>query len=212
MKYLYWALWGVYDKCPTFLKAVISRLVYRPKLGKGARLCGWVIFSANVEIGSGTFIRGGGNQFLGHVKIGKFCCIASGLSVGLTRHPYEAFSSYRMFNRHSPLRGYPKKQTFDVGVQQTTTGNDVWIGQNVTIKDGVTIGDGAVIGAASVVTKDVPPFAVVAGVPARVIKYRFDEEKIKLMQTIKWWDWEPEKIYDELERLNEFDPSLLELI
>ena len=99
----------------------------------------------------------------------------------------------------------------ETGGKITYIGSDVWIGQNVTIKDGVTIGDGAVIGTSAVVTKDVPPFAVVAGVPAKVIKYRFDEKKIKLMQDIKWWDWEPKKIYENLERLYAFDESLRDL-
>ena len=94
------------------------------------------------------------------------------------------------------------------GVKRTYIGNDVWIGENVTIKDGVKIGNGAVIGTAAVVTKDVPPYAIVAGVPAKIIKYRFDDKKIQLLQDIKWWDWSPEMIYKNLALLTAFDESL----
>lgn len=92
----------------------------------------------------------------------------------------------------------------------TTIGNDVWIGWGVLIKGGVTIGNGAVIGARSVVTKDVPPYAVVAGVPAKVIKYRFEQEKIDLLQQLQWWDWDIDRIYENLDRLKNFDPTLLQ--
>ncbi len=91
----------------------------------------------------------------------------------------------------------------------TTVGNDVWIGQDVVIKGGVKIGDGAVIGARSVVTRDVPPYAVVAGVPAKVIKYRFEQEKIDFLEKLQWWNWTPEEIYQNLDRLKKFDETLL---
>ena len=74
-------------------------------------------------------------------------------------------------------------------------GNDVWVGQNVIITASVSyIGDGAVIGAGAVVTKDVPPYAVVVGVPATILKFRFDDEQIKVLQELKWWDWDPQYI------------------
>lgn len=75
-----------------------------------------------------------------------------------------------------------------------TIGNDVWIAGNVKILSGVTIGDGAVIGASSVVTRDIPPYAVAAGNPARVIRYRFDEDTIAALLRIQWWHWPVEKI------------------
>lgn len=76
----------------------------------------------------------------------------------------------------------------------TTIGNDVWIGHGVTIKTGITVGDGAVIGSGSVVTKDVPPYSVVAGVPARVLRYRFDDNTIDALQKLRWWEWDDEKL------------------
>jgi serine acetyltransferase len=73
-------------------------------------------------------------------------------------------------------------------------GNDVYIGYNVTILSGVTIGDGAVVGACSVLTEDVPPYAIVAGNPARLIRYRFKEESIQKLLKIRWWDWPEERV------------------
>ena len=77
-------------------------------------------------------------------------------------------------------------------------GNDVWIGYEAVILSGVTIGDGAVIGARAVVTKDVPPYTIVGGVPAKPIKKRFSEENIKKLQSIRWWDWSKEKIAENI--------------
>lgn len=71
-------------------------------------------------------------------------------------------------------------------------GNDVWIGDNVTIKNGVKIGDGAVIGACALVTKDIPPYAIVGGVPAKIIKYRFEEKIINELLELKWWNFNDE--------------------
>lgn len=87
-----------------------------------------------------------------------------------------------------------------------TVGNDVWIGTDVLVVCGnkkLKIGNGAVIGAGSVVTKDVPPFAVVAGNPARVIKYRFSREVIQKLEELKWWDWPASELRKRLEELNE---------
>ena len=73
-------------------------------------------------------------------------------------------------------------------------GNDVWIGENVTLLPSVKIGNGAIISAGSIVTKDVPDYAIVGGVPAKIIKYRFSKEEIKILNDIKWWEWPNEKI------------------
>jgi acetyltransferase-like isoleucine patch superfamily enzyme len=73
-------------------------------------------------------------------------------------------------------------------------GNDVWIGARAVVLDGVIIGDGAIIGACAVVTKDVPPYAIVVGVPAKIVRYRFSEKKIRQFLELQWWEWPPEEI------------------
>ena len=196
----------IYHKLPRPFQYWISRIKYRPKLGKGVTLYGWPTFSQNVSIGDYSYMKQ--NDFMSNVSIGKFCCIADGLVVGLNEHPLHEFSSYRMNGINSPLR---KRIPTGGGYipPHTTIGNDVWIGWGVLIKGGVTIGNGAVIGARSVVTKDVPPYAVVAGVPAKVIKYRFEQEKIDLLQQLQWWDWDIDRIYENLDWLKNFDLTFL---
>ena len=83
--------------------------------------------------------------------------------------------------------------------ETTTVGNDVWIGCNVVVLPGVTIGDGAVVAAGSIVTKDVPPYAIVAGSPARVLRYRWDEKTVERVAALRWWDWDDHKIKQSLE-------------
>lgn len=104
---------SVYECLPRSMKSIISRMVYRPKLGKGVHLYGWNTFSADVEIGDYSHIKT--NHFMRNVVVGKFCCIAEGLSVGLNQHPYQKFSSYQMFGRQSPLSVFAKPEAFMMG-------------------------------------------------------------------------------------------------
>lgn len=128
-------------------------------------------------------------------EIGQFCSISDEVVIGGAEHPMEWVSSSPVFQnvKHSgPKRKFAK---FDFeGIKRTKVGNDVWIGKRAIIKAGVRIGDGAVIGSGSVVTKDVPPYAIVGGIPAKLIKYRFDEDTIKNLLQSEWWNLPDEMI------------------
>ena len=129
--------------------------------------------------------------------IGKFCSIACGAPFifNSANHKQSALSTYTfpLFYEEWQLKKEDVASAWD-NKGDIVIGNDVWIGYEATILSGVTIGDGAIIGAKAVVTKDVPPYSVVGGVPAKKIKQRFDAETIQKLQQLKWWDWPDEKI------------------
>jgi len=143
-------------------------------------------------------------DFLGdRLIIGKFCMIASGVQFimnganhkmdGITAYPFNIFGG--VWQKVEPkLTELPYKG-------DTIIGNDVWIGTNVTVLPGIKIGDGAIIAANSIVTRDVEPYSIVGGNPIKLIKMRFSKEKIQELLTLKWWDWDIDKITENLEYL-----------
>jgi acetyltransferase-like isoleucine patch superfamily enzyme len=124
------------------------------------------------------------------IKIGKFCSIARNVTVQEFNHKLNRPSSH--FMNQNVLGGSFKEDIDSSG--GIDIGNDVWIGTHVVILSGAKIGHGAVIAANSVVTGEIPPYAIAGGSPAKVIKYRFDEDVIKRLQELKWWDWPEEKL------------------
>lgn len=124
-----------------------------------------------------------------NARIGKYCSLANEIIIGGDEHPMVWLSTSPVFQdvKHSGPAKKFARHALPVA-KETIIGNDVWIGDRAIVKQGVTVGDGAVIGAGAIVTKDVPPYAVVAGVPAKIIKYRFDEDTIRELLEIKWWD------------------------
>lgn len=162
------------------------------------------IKNPNIIVGDFTYF--GDVDFESHVThhydfngdkliIGKFCQIASGVNFIMNgvNHQMNSVSTYPFYifegweQETPPLSKMPLKG-------DTVVGNDVWIGQNATILPGVHIGDGAIIGLNSVVTKDIEPYTIVAGNPAKVIRKRFDNELIELMLELKWWNKSIEEI------------------
>lgn len=135
----------------------------------------------NVKLGDHSYFAM--NAHAANMFIGKFCSIGPNFCCGLGIHPTTGISTSPRF-----YRGVAEEH------KHTTIGNDVFIGANVTVLDGVTIGDGVVVGAGAVVTKDIPPYAIAVGVPAQVVRYRFDEQTIaKLMET-QWWNGDAEEL------------------
>lgn len=145
-----------------------------------------------VTLGDFTYIAG--NTNISKTTIGKFCSIGPYCKIGLGKHPTKDFvSTHPVF--FSTLK--QAQVTFaDINYfdefAYIIIGNDVWLGANVIVVDGVKIGDGAIVAAGSVVTKDIPPYAIVGGVPAKIIKYRFEKEEIKKLLQLKWWDMDVE--------------------
>ncbi len=140
-----------------------------------------------------------------NVDIGKFCSISSGVIIGIGSHPVNEFvSTYPAFFASNNIGcniSFVHEQLFQE-YKHSVIGNDVWIGRNVIVLDGIKIGNGAIIGAGSVVTKDVLPYSIVAGNPAKIIRYRFDESKIKLLQKFEWWDRDIEWIIQNASSFN----------
>lgn len=118
-------------------------------------------------------------------EIGKFCAISWDCTINAISHSYENLT-VSAFPYVPYVGGFveQRNQTY----RRVVIGNDVWIGANSVIMPGVTIGDGAVVGAGAVVTKDVPAYAIVVGVPAKIVKYRFSEDVVRTLLELKWWN------------------------
>ena len=134
-----------------------------------------------------------------NAKIGKFCSVANHAVIGLWGHPMTTLTTSPFIYSRSKvqLMGDILVDEKDLYVPPprpesetvTVLGNDVWVGYRAIVMPGVKIGDGAVVAAGAIVTHDVPPYAIVAGVPAKVVKYRFDEDTIRKLEELKWWDY-----------------------
>lgn len=183
-----------------------------------------VITRPNIIVGEYTYYDDidGAERFEEHVThhydfngdkliIGKFCAIARGIEFVMNgaNHRMCSVTTYP-FNimGHGWEKSVPSLSDLPLK-GDTVVGNDVWIGQNVTVMPGVHIGDGAVIGANSVVASDIPPYSIAAGNPCRVIRKRFDDELIEYLLALKWWDRDPEWIFNNLEALCSGDLSLI---
>ncbi|HTT77548.1 MAG TPA: CatB-related O-acetyltransferase [Candidatus Binataceae bacterium] len=142
----------------------------------------------NTHIGDFSYL--GRNCNVTEARIGKFCSIASEVYIGLGSHPLSPFvSTHPLFYLSKPECHWNfADHDYRSEYAYTAIGNDVWIGLRAAIRDGVEVADGAVIAAGAIVTKDVPPYAIVTGVPARILRYRFAPRTIEFLLQFKWWN------------------------
>lgn len=149
----------------------------------------------NTEVGRYSYI--GRNNGVTNARIGSFCSIGSYVTIGGGVHPLNRMSTSPLFydgNNDWKTNEFISDDNQEVDQLLTVIGNDVWIGDFCYVKAGVTVGDGAILGAGAVVTKDVPPYAIVGGVPAKVIRYRFPKDVIDKLIELKWWEWDEERL------------------
>jgi chloramphenicol O-acetyltransferase type B len=150
---------------------------------------------SNVSLGRFSYVAGATS---GNTKFGAFCSIGPATIGGLGRHPTELLSSHPAFYSNRAQAGFhfADKQYFEEA-PSTTIGSDVWIGAQAVILDGISVGDGAIIAAGAVVHKNIPPYAIAGGVPASIIRFRFDDDVIQYLLDWKWWEL-PVQILSEL--------------
>lgn len=158
---------------------------------KTAAICSGVRFYRG-KIGKYSYI--GNNSFVSDTDIGCFTSISTDCYIGGTSHPTDWVSTSPVFHKwENIMKKNFARHEFEI-FKRTTIGNDVWIGNRVMIKAGVKISDGAVVGMGSIVTKDIGPYEIWAGNPARLIRKRFDDETIDALEKMKWWEWDDNKI------------------
>jgi acetyltransferase-like isoleucine patch superfamily enzyme len=143
-----------------------------------------------------------------NTTIGGFCSISNNCVIGAPGHPVDWVSSSPVFvgGRNFLRKNFSTHEFNDNEI--TIIGNDVWVGTNCLIRKGVTIGDGSIIGMGSIVTKDIPPYEIWGGNPARLIKKRFDDTIIQKLLNVRWWEWSDEKISDEAKTFNDLNSVL----
>lgn len=148
--------------------------------------------------------------------VGAFCSIATGCQIGGGgRHPTDQVSTHKAFycakEHFTGLGHFTGRALFDDSIRKVQIRDDVWIGQNCIVMEGISIGTGAIIGAGAVVTKNVEPFSIVGGVPAKFIRFRHSEEIRKALLDSKWWTWPTEKIMKISTIFNAEKPLTLEI-
>ncbi|MCH4475902.1 CatB-related O-acetyltransferase [Staphylococcus haemolyticus] len=168
------------------IKKIIKRLVrissfkkgIYGKIGKGNKFSWSVFVSEGAQLGSYNYV--GPYTMINNAKIGNYCSIAPGVKLGQAEHSKDFFTTSQLLS--GELINY------SLNKEKTIIGNDVWLGANVVVLQGVKIGNGAIIGANSVVTKDVPDYAITVGIPSKVAKFRFSNEVITQINESNWFN------------------------
>ncbi|TMU96436.1 DapH/DapD/GlmU-related protein [Brucella haematophila] len=166
------------------------------KLGRYAEI-GERVILREVTVGDFTYFERNGEGI--YAEIGKFCSIAANVRINALEHPMERLTTHKLSyrpNEYFRYLGVDGEFRARRQAKRVVIGNDVWIGHGAVITPGVTVGHGAVIGANAVVTRDVAPYTVVGGVPAKLIRKRFDDAAIERLLKLNWWDWPVEKLFE----------------
>lgn len=169
---------------------------------KGCRLGRYAVIGERVilrEVTVGDFSYFERHAEAIYATIGKFCSVAANTRINALEHPIERITSHKVTYRPNEFFRYlgvdsgfrERRRAKPVGI-----GHDVWIGHGAVVMPGVSIGNGAVVGANAVVTHDVEPFAIVAGVPARRLRHRFEADICARIERLAWWDWPPARLVD----------------
>lgn len=171
-------------------------------LGQDVKINNNVSFK-NSSIDNFSYINS--NSSINRARIGKFCSIGPNVQIGLGSHPTDLVSTNpRFYANNKKFKTFSTKMSFEE-YKDTLIENDVWLSEGVLIVGGIKIGNGAVVLPRSVVTKDIEPYSIVGGIPAKHIKYRFDEEVILRIQETEWWNWEEEEFVREVDVFNDID-------
>jgi len=189
--------------------SILALIDYKSDVSSKARINRHVkIYNSNV----GNYSYVGSKSELINADIGKFCSIAQSCSIGLASHTMNNISTSPIFTEKKNGTGHSWTSiSTPTETNRCIIGNDVWIGIRVIIKSGITIGDGAIIGAGSIVTKDVPAYAIAVGSPAKVIKYRFENSIIEKLLEIKWWNLPESTLKKNIEVFQKQDFNLEEI-
>jgi acetyltransferase-like isoleucine patch superfamily enzyme len=187
-----------------FIKKNIKWLITKRRF-RHARIYGGVVVCQNTNLGEnvvlfentclikstvGAYSYVQKNSTIVNTDIGKFCSISSNVHLGVVDHPSHFISTSPVFyDNEKPLPQFFVNQNNNLKITKATAiAHDVWIGQSVIVKSGVTIGTGAIIGAGAIVVKDVAPYSIVSGVPAKLVKWRFEESVRNGLLLSKWWN------------------------
>lgn len=167
----------VIEYCYNYLNINIQ-ISNNVQIGLNTQIQKYAMVNGSTIIGNNCYI--GQSTLITSAKIGNYTSIASGVKIGQGEHPIKNVSTSSLFFNDNVFEKLTEKECI--------IGNDVWIGTNAVILRGISIGNGAIIGAGSVVTKDVPDFSINVGVPAKVIKYRFNNQSIKIIEESNYWN------------------------